>query len=142
MKLILLALIASLITSCSTFRSAVDQANQNQALIAPTIALVTSVVFEKAVSPEDKAEKAKIVYGLADKLSELKFTKKPTQEEVLEILVSNLPAKGHWVTLATVLSTQYDKATKNVLDSDVEQTTAVIRQIAFGLRSATAPYLD
>ncbi len=142
-KFIALALAAALLTSCSTYRKALDEANKNEFLISPTVALVTSIVFEKSVSAEDKAAKAKIVSGLADKLSDVELVTKPTKDEFLQTVLGALPSdKAHWVTLATLLATQYDKATKNVLDSDVEQTVSVIHQIAFGLRSATAPYLD
>jgi hypothetical protein len=142
MKIILLSIAAVFLTSCAAYRSAVDEIGDNSVLVAPVVTLVTAVVFDKAVSEEDKVEKAKIVNDLADKLITLELSAKPTREEFLAKLLENLPAKTHWITLATLLSTQYEKATAKISNDDVTKTVAVIKEIAIGLKSATARYTE
>ncbi len=141
MKLFALALVAFLFTSCAGLRSAIDKVTENGALVAPVVSIVTSLVFDKAVSEEDKAEKAAIISKLADKIADVELVAKPTREEFEKILLESLPAKTHWIALASTLSTQYDKATKNISDEDVAKTIAVIKEISFGLKSATARYI-
>lgn len=142
MKLIALSLIAAFLTSCAAYRSTIDHVTDNENLIAPAVALVTSIVFEKAVSEEDKVEKAKIIQNLAEKLIAVELTAKPTKEEFQTMILDALPGKTHWVTLAAVLATKYDSATKNISSDDVAKTVAVIREISIGLQAATARYVD
>jgi hypothetical protein len=140
-KLILLAALCLSLASCSTFRKAVDAANSNEAYVGPVVTLVTTTVFEQAVSPEDRQEKAVIVHKLAEKIAEIKFDKKPTKAEFATLIAAQLPDKSHWLVLASSLSEVYEKYTKNLTDSDVGNTLTVIHNIAEALALSTQRYL-
>ncbi len=140
-KLILSAAICLSLASCSTYRKAVNSVDENQALVGPTIVLVTSVVFEKAVDDADKMDKALIIKKLADKIVEVSFSKKPTKEEIAVLIASNLPDKSHWTLLASSLSEVYAKYTEKLTDEDVEKSLAVLKNIAASLSLATQRYL-
>ena len=142
MKIRLLAaiLLSSFLVSCATVRKGIETASDNSALITPTVALVTTVVFEKAVSAEDLADKATLVNKIADKILAAQFTAKPTQDEIEALIVANLPEKDHWKVLASYVASYYTKYTRNIADSDVEGSIAVLKAIAEGLKIAAAKY--
>lgn len=142
MKIAIPLALALIFTSCSTFRKVVDNIADNEALVGPTVSLITSVVFEKAVSDEDKAEKAAIVSKVAEKLNEIELTAKPTRAEFETLLSSSLPSKSHWTILVVTLGSYYEKATVKLSDSDVTGSLALIKQIAAGMSVASARYLE
>ena len=137
----LLAAIAILFSSCATYRKGVGAAEDNLMFISPAVSLVASVVFEKAVSQEDRSEKALIIKKLALKIAEVEFTAKPTKEIVVELVKAQLPDKAHWSSLALAVGNVYEKYTKDVLDSDVTSALAVIQEIAAGLDASASNYL-
>ena len=140
MKILIISLLFSLIVSCATVRKGIETASDNSALITPTVALVTTVVFEKAVSTEDLADKAALVNKIADKILSAQFTAKPTQDEIEDLITANLPEKDHWEVLASYVAAYYAKYTRNIADSDVEGSIAVLKAIAEGLKIAAAKY--
>lgn len=142
MKYALIALSAAfLFTSCATYRKVIDSVTDSQVLVSPTVTLITSVIFEKAVSDEDRAEKAKIVFNLSEKLKGITFDAKPTREDLEGYIVNSLPNKPHWVVLAATLGSYYDAATKGVSDDDVAKATKLINEIALGLNLASKRYI-
>ena len=82
MKTAILAVLATslLFTSCTTYRKVIDSVTENQILVAPTASLISSLIFEKAISDEDRVEKAKIVFDLSERLKVITFDAKPTRE--------------------------------------------------------------
>jgi len=140
-KLILSAAVCLSLASCSTYRKAVDAANNNDVYVGPVVTLVTSVVFEQAIDEADRVEKALIVAKLADKIAEVSFDKKPTKEEVAILIAENLPAKSHWTVLASSLSEVYAKYTDKLTDEDVAKSVAVLKNIAASLKLATQRYI-
>lgn len=140
MKLFAILLFSSFLVSCATVRKGIEKASDNSALITPTVVLVTTVVFEKAVSAEDLADKAALVNKIADKILAAQFTTKPTQDEIEALITANLPDKDHWKVLASYVASYYSKYTKNIADSDVEGSISVLKAIAEGLKIAAAKY--
>lgn len=140
MKLFAILLFSSFLVSCATVRKGIEKASDNSALITPTVVLVTTVVFEKAVSAEDLADKAALVNKIADKILAAQFTTKPTQDEIEAFITANLPDKDHWKVLASYVASYYSKYTKNIADSDVEGSISVLKAIAEGLKIAAAKY--
>lgn len=141
MKFLLVAITSLFFCSCATYRKGVGAAEDNLMFISPAVSLVTSVVFEKAVSQEDRSEKALIIKKLALKIAEVEFTAKPTKEMVVELVKTQLPDKAHWSSLALAVGNVYEKYTKDVLDSDVTSALAVIQEIAAGLDASASNYL-
>ena len=142
MKYALIALFAAfLFTSCANYRSLIDSVTDSQVLVSPTVALISSVIFEKAVSDEDRIEKAQIVFNLSERLKGITFDAKPTREDFEGFIVNSLPNKPHWVVLAATLGGYYEAATKGVSDDDVAKATKLINEIALGLSLSTKNYL-
>ena len=142
MKYALLALSSTfLFTSCATYRKVIDSVTDSQILVAPTTTLISSVIFEKAVSDEDRVEKAQIVFDLSEKLKGITFDSKPTREDLEGFVVNVLPDKPHWAILAATLGSYYESASKGVSDQDVAKATKLINEIALGLNLASKRYL-
>jgi hypothetical protein len=143
MKTAILAALATslLFTSCTTYRKVIDSVTDNQILVAPTAALISSVIFEKAVSDEDRAEKAKIVFNLSERLKGITFDAKPTREDLEQFIINSLPNKPHWVVLAATLGSYYESTTKGLSDDDVVKAAKLINEIALGLSLSSQKYI-
>ena len=143
MKTAILAALATslLFTSCTTYRKVIDSVTDNQILVAPTAALISSVIFEKAVSDEDRIEKARIVFNLSEKLKGITFDAKPTREDLEQFVMNSLPDKPHWVVLAATLGSYYESTTKGLSDDDVVKASKLINEIALGLSLSSQKYI-
>jgi hypothetical protein len=143
MKTAILAVLATslLFTSCTTYRKVIDSVTENQILVAPTASLISSLIFEKAISDEDRVEKAKIVFDLSERLKVITFDAKPTREDLEQFILNSLPDKPHWVVLAASLGSYYESSTKGLPDDDIVKTTKLINEIALGLSLSSKKYI-
>jgi hypothetical protein len=141
MKFLLVAITSLFFCSCATYRKGVGAAEDNLMFISPAVSLATSIVFEKGISTDDRAEKALIIKKLALKIAEVEFTAKPTKGEIVTLVSDQLPDKPHWASLSLAVANVYEKYTRNLLDSDVTSALAVIQEIAAGLDASASNYL-
>lgn len=136
MKLVLIAL-AAVMCSCSTFKSIESKIDY----VAPAAYLVASQVYERAISDEDRVDKAILIDNVTDKLAAYVPDHKPTREEFLVLIAEALPQKPHWQTMSFLIADLYVKYTANIKDDDVESITKVIRAISEGLNQASNQYI-
>lgn len=139
-----------LITGCATTGGGSDvggttpkQAVENALpYIAPAVTLACTVVLEQAVSPEDRAEKGKMINNVATIVEGLTRGATPTPDQLQKALTDYLPAeKTHWakyvVALKDIYAAQFTK-----LDGDAKLGVDVLNAIAKGCKTATEEYVQ
>lgn len=154
MKYILpLALLAFLLTACSTTNTGGDNNNGGTTspsngvqaalpYIAPAVTLACTVVLEQALSPEDRAEKAKMINHVATVVESLTRGKTPTPEELKNALSDYLPQeKTHWVVYVNAVKDIYAGQFLR-LNGDAKLAVDVLNAIAKGCKDATASYTN
>jgi len=110
--------------------------------IAPAVTLACTVVLEQAVSPEDRVEKAKMIYHVATIVESLTRGATPTPDQLQKALVDYLPQdKTHWVKYITVVKDIY-AAQFAKLDGDAKLGIDVLNAIAKGCKTATDEYVE
>lgn len=148
-SLIAVALMGIFIVGCSTTNT--DRDNQiggttgvENALpyIKPAIILVCTVVLEQALSPEDRAEKAKMINHIATIVESLTVGQTPTPDQLQKALTDYLPAeKTHWakyiVAVKDIYAAQFAK-----LNGDAALAVKVLNAIASGCKDATEEYVE
>lgn len=110
--------------------------------IAPAVTLACTVVLEQAVSPEDRAEKGKMINNVATIVESLTRGATPTPDQLQKALTDYLPAeKTHWakyiVALKDIYAAQFAK-----LDGDAKLGVDVLNAIAKGCKTATEEYTN
>lgn len=108
--------------------------------IAPAVTLACTVVLEQALSPEDRAEKAKMINHVATVVEALTSGNTPTPDQLQKALTDYLPAeKTHWakyiVTVKDIYAAQFTK-----LNGDAKLGVDVLNAIAKGCKTATDEY--
>jgi len=110
--------------------------------IAPAVTLACTVVLEQALSPEDRAEKAKMINNVATIVESLTRGSTPTPDQLQKALTDYLPAeKTHWakyvVALKDIYAAQFAK-----LNGDAKLGVDVLNAIAKGCKTATEEYTN
>lgn len=110
--------------------------------IAPAVTLACTVVLEQAVSPEDRAEKGKMINNVATIVEGLTRGATPTPDQLQKALTDYLPAeKTHWakyvVALKDIYAAQFTK-----LNGDAKLGVDVLNAIAKGCKTATEEYVQ
>lgn len=110
--------------------------------IAPAVTLTCTVVLEQALSPEDRADKAKMINHVATIVESLTRGTTPTPDQLQKALTDYLPAdKTHWakyiVTVKDIYAAQFAK-----LNGDAKLGVNVLNAIAKGCKTATEEYVD
>lgn len=152
-NLLSLAFIPFLLVGCATNNtnnggSDVGSTTPKQAVenalpyIAPAVTLACTVVLEQALSPEDRAEKAKMINNVATVVEALTTGNTPTPDQLQKALTDYLPAeKTHWakyiVTLKDIYAAQFAK-----LNGDAKLGVDVLNAIAKGCKTATQEYVQ
>ena len=148
-SLIAVALMGIFIVGCSTTNT--DRDNQIGATtgvenalpyIKPAIILACTVVLEQALSPEDRAEKAKMINHIATIVESLTVGQTPTPDQLQKALTDYLPAeKTHWakyiVAVKDIYAAQFAK-----LNGDAALAVKVLNAIASGCKDATEEYVE
>jgi len=110
--------------------------------IAPAVTLACTVVLEQALSPEDRAEKAKMINNVATIVESLTRGSTPTPDQLQKALTDYLPAeKTHWSKYVAALKDIY-AAQFARLDGDAKLGIDVLNAIAKGCKTATEEYVD
>lgn len=147
--LVLFGLTAILLTGCTTTDTGKDSdfggttAVENALpYIKPAVMLACTVVLEQALSPEDRAEKAKMINHVAVVVESLTVGQTPTPDQLQKALTDYLPAeKTHWakyvVALKDIYAAQFAK-----LNGDAALAVKVLNAIAAGCKDATEEYVE
>lgn len=107
MKSFLLVLISIFTLGCSSmgnFFTGVDNASP---YFRSSAAIITGVVLQKAVSEEDRHEKAEIVFKVATAIEALTAEGVISVETLNVIVSSNIPDKPHWKEFGTAIVLLY-----------------------------------
>jgi len=115
-------------TACST---------TSRQFIAPASTLATAAVLAKGVSDEDRADKARMAYEVANGL-ELLTTEGTTGKEVTAAVIAKTGKKAHWVVLAAGLGSLYNQFAEKLGQS---QSGMIIKELAIGIKAGAEPYL-
>jgi hypothetical protein len=110
--------------------------------IKPAVILACTVVLEQALSPEDRAEKAKMINHIATIVESLTIGQTPTPDQLQKALTDYLPAeKTHWakyiVAVKDIYAAQFAK-----LNGNAALAVKVLNAIAAGCKDATAEYVE
>lgn len=148
-SLIAVALMGIFIVGCSTTNTGGDNqvggtTGVENALpyIKPAVILACTVVLEQALSPEDRADKAKMINHIATIVESLTVGQTPTPDQLQKALTDYLPAeKTHWakyvVAVKDIYAAQFAK-----LNGDAALAVKVLNAIAAGCKDATAEYVE
>lgn len=148
-SLIAVALMGIFMVGCSTTNTGGDNqiggtTGVENALpyIKPAVILACTVVLEQALSPEDRAEKAKMINHIATIVESLTVGQTPTPDQLQKALTDYLPAeKTHWakyvVAVKDIYAAQFAK-----LNGDAALAVKVLNAIAAGCKDATAEYVE
>jgi len=110
--------------------------------IAPAVTLACTVVLEQALSPEDRAQKAKMINNVATIVEGLTNGNTPTPDQLQKALTDYLPQdKTHWAKYVVVVKDIY-AAQFTKLNGDAKLGVDVLNAIAKGCKTATEQYVD
>jgi hypothetical protein len=149
LNLIAVALMGIFMVGCSTTNTGGDNqvggtTGVENALpyIKPAVILACTVVLEQALSPEDRAEKAKMINHIATIVESLTIGQTPTPDQLQKALTDYLPAeKTHWakyiVAVKDIYAAQFAK-----LNGNAALAVKVLNAIAAGCKDATAEYVE
>ena len=148
LNLIAVALMGIFMVGCSTTNTGGDnQVGGTTAVenalpyIKPAVILACTVVLEQALSPEDRAEKAKMINHVAAIVESLTAGQTPTPDQLQKALTDYLPVeKTHWtkyvIAVKDIYAAQFAK-----LNGDAALAVKVLNAIAGGCKDATAEYV-
>lgn len=108
--------------------------------IKPVVSTATSIVFNVAVSPQDRVDKAIIINGYAIVIKKLAQGTTPTPHELSEALYNVSPDKKHWVMYVENISSLYSML-YNKVGGDAKLIPVVLGEIAAAVEMATVQYL-
>ena len=141
-KLIILSILASCFVGCSSMSNFYNGLNNSSPYFRSSSALITTLVLQKAVSDEDRQEKAKIVLNLATAIETLTKGDNLSVETVSTTLLQSIPDKPHWkeYTMALVLlyTDFYEQNDKVVIGDKQKALITALNRIASGCRIAAA----
>lgn len=143
MKLIhLLAMLAAIalpagLTSCSTTGGAGTTTSNYTPFIAPAAALATAAVLDKAVSADDRSEKAALATKVAAALSTI-TDPDTTGKEVAAVVLAETGPKPHWIAFAQVVSLLYDRYSERI---GASKYSVVLHELSTGITTGAAPCL-
>jgi len=109
--------------------------------VKPAVSLACTAVLEAAVSPEDRAEKAKMIHDVANVVRALSKGNVPSVQDLDNALGNFLPKKTHWTNFANSLSDVYGNLFRQI-NGDPALALKVLNAIADGCVSATEGYLQ
>ena len=139
-------LVPFLVVGCATTDTGkIDPAQTTEnalPYIAPAVTLTCTIVLDKALSPADRAEKAKMINHVATIVESLTKGTAPTPEQLQKALTDYLPAeKTHWVNYITSIKDLY--ATQfNKIGGNTKLAIDVLNAIAKGCKDATSSYVE
>lgn len=125
-------------TSTTTAQQKVEQALP---YIKPAVTLACTAVLEAAVSPADRAEKAKMIHDVANVVRALSKGNVPTTEDLDKAVANFLPEKTHWTNFASSLSDVYGNLFRQI-NGDPALALRVLNAIADGCVAATQGYVN
>lgn len=108
--------------------------------VKPAVSLACTAVLEAAVSPEDRAEKAKMIHDVANVVRSLSKGNVPSVQDLDNAVENFLPKKTHWTNFANSLSDVYQNLFRQI-NGDPALALKVLNAIADGCVSATEGYL-
>lgn len=111
--------------------------------IEPTVYFAASRVLEKSVSPEDLAEKAKIINLLSQAILTTLETGSPNPDQLEQAMIAILPDKLHWAQLVSDITEVYVAVYAKQPDASQNSNLYIIavKDIAKGLIRATKVYM-
>lgn len=127
-------------TAGGTTTTAAQKVEQALPYIKPAVTLACTAVLEAAVSPEDRAEKAKMIHDVANVVRSLSKGNVPTTEELDKAVANFLPEKTHWTNFASSLSDVYQNLFRQI-NGDPALALKVLNAIADGCVQATQGYI-
>ena len=150
MKTLLYLIISSTLifaTGCESLRKFnSENSNVGQVIldyivyVKPVVSTATSLVFNVAVSAQDRVDKAQIIYGYAVVIKKLAQGTTPTPQELSDALYNVSPSKKHWTmyveNISSLYSTLYGK-----LNGDAKLIPVILGEIAAAIEMATVQYL-
>lgn len=108
--------------------------------IKPVVSTATAIVFNVAVSPKDRVDKAKIIYGYAVVIKKLALGSTPTPQELSDALYNVSPDKKHWTMYVENISSLYSGLYAKI-DGDAKLIPVILGEIAAAIEMATVQYL-
>ena len=108
--------------------------------IKPAVTLACTAVLEAAVSPEDRAEKAKMIHDVAKVVRGLSAGSVPSVQDLDNAVAGFLPQKTHWTNFANSLGDVYQNLFRQI-NGDPALALKVLNAIADGCVAATEGYI-
>ena len=108
--------------------------------IEPSVAIAASAVFVLAVNQKDRADKAAVIYSIADVVQALASGDSPTPDQFEKVVGESLPDKEHWSAFAVSIASVYSSVYYRV-SGDAKVTLDTLAAIARGLKKAVKPYV-
>lgn len=126
------------LTSCATTGGdgTVTSRPSYVTFISPAAAIATATVLDKAVSPDDRADKARLALEVAEYILLLTDTA-TTGEQISAAVLSKTGAKPHWIVLATTLADLFEDYKVKLGNN---QAALIINKLALGIKAGAAPY--
>jgi hypothetical protein len=146
-NLLPLALIPLIVAGCATtggnYSNDPSQAVENALpYIAPAVTLTCTVVLDQALSENDRAEKARMIYHAADIVEGLTKGTTPTPDQLQKALADYLPQdKTHWVKYVVAIKDLYATQFAKV-NGNSKLAVDVLNAIAKGCKDATESYVS
>ena len=109
--------------------------------IKPAVTLACTAVLEAAVSPEDRAEKAKMIHDVAKVVRGLSSGSVPSVQDLDNAVAGFLPQKTHWTNFANSLGDVYQNLFRQI-NGDPALALKVLNAIADGCVAATEGYIQ
>lgn len=108
--------------------------------VKPAVSLACTAVLEAAVSPSDRAEKARMIHDVAQVIRGLSAGAVPSTAELDTAIANFLPEKTHWTGFAQSLADVYANMFRQI-DNNPKMALKVLNAIADGCVSATSAYV-
>lgn len=108
--------------------------------VKPAVSLACTAVLEAAVSPSDRAEKARMIHDVAQVIRGLSAGAVPSTAELDQAIANFLPEKTHWTGFAQSLADVYANLFRQI-GNDPKLALKVLNAIADGCVSATSAYV-
>lgn len=145
---ILIAAMPVYFTGCQSINSSdpVVRIERSIPYLRASAIVVTMSVFNYAVSEEDRAEKAKIVYDIAYVIEQMTLNEDIDINTVAEVISHYVPDKSHWSEFAAniilIYADFHAQAQSFEQPEKIKVLTKALNAIASGCRAAAKPYIE
>jgi hypothetical protein len=145
---ILIACLPVYFTGCQSINSSdpLVRIEKSVPYLRASAMVVTGYVFNYAVSEDDRAEKAQVVYDIAYVIEQLTVNGDVDIETFAQVVSHYVPDKSHWAEFAASIILIYAdfhaQAQSFEQPEKLRVLTKALNAIAGGCRAAAKPYVE